>query len=79
MTAETSDFSIDVSSEALDTIERAAKLCNEPASDFMIDAAFQRAIDTLLTDKVAFLSAGAYREVCRSILSVSGTQPISIS
>ncbi|MEH6689496.1 DUF1778 domain-containing protein [Pseudomonas neustonica] len=76
MTEATCDFSIGVSSDALEMIERAARLCNQSTSDFMLDAAFYKAIDTLLTDKVGFLSAAAYREVCRDILSVSGTQPI---
>lgn len=79
MTEETCDFIIGVSSEALETIERAARLCNQSASDFMLDAAFHKAIDTLLTDKVAFLYADAYREACRGILSLSDTQPIPIN
>ncbi|ROZ79946.1 DUF1778 domain-containing protein [Pseudomonas neustonica] len=79
MTGETSNFNIVVRSDALETIELAARLCNQSASDFMLDAAFYKAIDTLLTDKVAFLSADAYKQVCRGILSVSGTQAIPIS
>ncbi|MEH6566632.1 MAG: DUF1778 domain-containing protein [Halopseudomonas sp.] len=69
MVGEICEFTVDVGLEALEKIECAAKLCNQSVSDFMLDSAIEKAIDVLLTDKVAFLSAAAYKEVCRDILS----------
>tara|TARA_R110000868_G_scaffold406510_1_gene686992 strand:- start:8595 stop:8858 length:264 start_codon:yes stop_codon:yes gene_type:complete len=73
MVGEICEFTVDVGLEALEKIECAAKLCNQSVSDFMlnsaIEKAIEKAIDVLLTDKVAFLSAAAYKEVCRDILS----------
>ena len=69
MVGEICEFTVDVGLEALEKIECAAKLYNQSVSDFMLDSAIEKAIDVLLTDKVAFLSAAAYKEVCRDILS----------
>lgn len=62
------DIAIDVDSSTLETIRCAASLCNQTIADFVIEAALRKAIDTLLTDKVAFLSDDAYLAVCREIL-----------
>ncbi len=62
------DIAIDVDSGTLETIRCAASLCDQTVTDFVIEAAMKKAIDTLLTDKVAFLSDDAYHAVCREIL-----------
>lgn len=76
MVGEICEFTVDVGLEALEKIECAAKLCNQSVSDFMLDSAIEKAIDVLLTDKVAFLSAAAYKEVCRDILSGFGVPSV---
>ncbi|MBL4833941.1 MAG: DUF1778 domain-containing protein [Pseudomonas sp.] len=62
------DIAIDVDSSTLETIRCAAGLCDQTIADFVIEAALRKAIETLLTDKVAFLSDDAYHAVCREIL-----------
>jgi uncharacterized protein (DUF1778 family) len=62
------DIAIDFDSSTLETIRCAASLCDQTIADFAIEAALRKAVDTLLTDKVAFLSDNAYQAVCREIL-----------
>ncbi len=59
---------VDFDSDQLDLIKRAARICEQPVSDFVIDAAFDKAVKTVLSDKVSFLSDEAYQAVCQTLL-----------
>lgn len=60
---------VNFESRKLDLIKRAAIICDQPVSEFIVDAAFNKAVGTILTDKVTFMSDEAYQAVCRTILN----------
>ncbi|ROZ78422.1 DUF1778 domain-containing protein [Pseudomonas neustonica] len=63
---------VNFNSDELDRIKRAADICGQPVSEFIVDAAFDKAVRTILTDKVAFMSDDAYQTACRTILDLHG-------
>ncbi len=62
------EINIDFHSDQVGLIKIAAGMCDQPIADFIIDAAFDKAVKTILTDKVTFMSDEAYQAVCRTIL-----------
>jgi len=62
------EINADFHSDQLELINMAARICDQPTSDFIVDAAFDKAVKTILTDKVTFMSDEAYQAVCRSTL-----------
>ena len=64
------EITINFDSDKLDLIKIAAEMCDQPVSDFVIDAALDKAVKTILTDKVAFISGDAYRVVCDTLLQL---------
>ena len=62
------EINADFPSDQLDLINMAARISNQPTTDFIVDAAFDKAVKTILTDKVTFMSDEAYQAVCRTIL-----------
>jgi uncharacterized protein (DUF1778 family) len=62
------DIAVDFESDVYDLIKYAADICEQPVSDFVLDAALDKAVRTLLTDKVSFLSPEAYQAVLQTIL-----------
>lgn len=68
--AEQCEITINFDADKLDVIRAAAAMSERPVDDFIIDAAFDKAVKILLKDKVAFLSAEAYQAVCQTILQL---------
>ncbi len=69
MTAdEKGEITITFDAYTLDRIRTAAAISGQSVEDFVMDAAFDKAVKILLTDKVAFLSAEAYQAVCQTLL-----------
>ncbi|MBL4833114.1 MAG: DUF1778 domain-containing protein [Pseudomonas sp.] len=62
------EINVDFHSDQLELIKIAAGMCDQPIADFIVDAAFDKAVKTILTDKVTFMSDEAYQAVCRTIL-----------
>lgn len=58
--------------DELERVKRAADICDQRVSEFIVDAAFDKAVRIILTDKVAFTSDDAYQKVCRIILDLHG-------
>jgi uncharacterized protein (DUF1778 family) len=59
---------VDFDSDQLDLIKLAARICEQSVSDFVMDAAFDKAVKTVISDKVSFLSDEAYQAVCQTLL-----------
>ncbi|MEB3736313.1 DUF1778 domain-containing protein [Halopseudomonas pachastrellae] len=70
--ADQCELGVNFNFDALEQIKRAADICGQPVSEFIVDAAFDKAVRTILTDKVAFTSVDAYQKVCRIILDLHG-------
>lgn len=62
--AEQCEITINFDSDKLEVIRAAAAMSGLSIEDFVTDAACKKAVKTLLTDKVAFLSPEAYQTVC---------------
>jgi|TARA_R110001606_G_C15399891_1_gene652736 uncharacterized protein (DUF1778 family) len=62
------EINADFHSDQLELINIAARMCDLSTPDFIVEAAFDKAVQTILTDKVTFLSDEAYQAVCRTIL-----------
>ncbi|OWL84025.1 DUF1778 domain-containing protein [Halopseudomonas aestusnigri] len=62
------EIEADFQSDQLELINMAARICDRSAADFIVDAAFDKAVKTILTDKVTFMSDEAYQAVCQTIL-----------
>jgi len=67
-----SPYAYNFSFDELEQIKRAADICGQPVSEFIVDAAFDKAVRTILTDKVAFTSDEAYQKACRIVLGLHG-------
>jgi uncharacterized protein (DUF1778 family) len=64
MTAdEKGEITVTFDADTLDRIRTAAAISGQSIEDFVMDAAFDKAVKILLTDKVAFLSVEAYQAV----------------
>ena len=62
------EINVDFHTDQLELIKIAAGMCDQPIADFIVDAAFDKAVKTILTDTVTFISDEAYQAVCRTIL-----------
>jgi len=62
------EINVDFNSDQIELIKIAAGMCNQPIAEFIVDAALDKAVKTILTDKVTFMSDEAYQTVCRTIL-----------
>ncbi len=62
------EITIIFDSDKFELISIAAGMSDRTVPDFIWEAAFDKAIRTVLTDKVTFLSDEAYQAVCDSIL-----------
>ncbi len=64
------DLGVNFSSDELDRIKRAADIGDQSISEFIVQAAFDKAVRTIFTDKVAFISDEAYQVACRTVLDL---------
>lgn len=62
------EISVDFNSDQLRLINMAAGMCGQPIADFIVDASFDKAVKTILADKVTFMSDEAYQALCRTFL-----------
>lgn len=72
--AEQCEITINFDSDKLELIRAAAAMSELSVEDFITDAAFNKAVKILLTDKVAFLSPEAYEAVCETTLRLGNNR-----